>query len=481
MSPSACLQILATASALIFQDGASTAGYARSAWRVERGEMPRSNEVVVSDLIDYHRHSLPLPKAGEPVALDVRCLSSSTEAEGEAWLEVGIATTHGRERADLPPLALVLAVDCSGSMADDGKMETVHKGLRKLVERLRPEDRLGIVGWSDEAQVVLPLARVGDGGAARRAIEELQPTGRTNLEAGLRRAFELLRSDEGRPGTARRVILLTDGIANEGITDPEEILAGSRCFRERGLDLATIGVGADLNHELLTRLARGGHGLYHFVSDLRDLERVFVEDLQALVVPVASRVRLDVELPCGLRVDKVYGHPFERTRSGFTVRLDDLNGGMTQVVIARLDAGSPPAGELRVGARLSFEEAGRDGRRTCSDATTLRLDRCDDAPEIDPEVKKNVAIALLADALHEAACAAEEGSTVRARHLLDDALARVRGGRRNVEDEDLARIVELVRQARTAVAPRSDCDESRESVHQGRRRGACDDDRAAGR
>jgi Mg-chelatase subunit ChlD len=424
--------------------------------------------VEVADLIDYHHHSLPPPKAGETVALDVRCATASVAAGGATWLQIGISTARSHDVSERPPLALALAVDCSGSMADAGKMETVHAGLRRMVERLRPEDRLAIVAWSDEARLVLPLASVGDGVAARRAIEELAPSGSTNLEAGLACAFASLRDDDAhRAGAARRVILLTDGIANRGVTDPEEILRRARRAGECGIDLATVGVGADLNHDLLQRLARGGRGLYHFVSDRRDLAKVFVDDLQSLLLPVARRVRLDVVLPRGLRVDRVYGHDFEPTRAGFAVRLDDLNAGTTRVVLARLDAGSTPGPRVRIDATLAFDAVGGAVNAVRCESTTLRLDRCGDSdrdgPEtdsIDPEVTKNVTIALLADALHEAARAAAEGSPHRARRILDRALAVAPDRRRNGDpyrdDADVRRILGLVRSARTIVADRSD-------------------------
>ena len=473
MSPLTLLRLVTALSPCVVQEGRSTAGYARTAFRVERGEMPRSTEVVVADLIDYHHHSLPLPKAGEVVALDVRAASADVDADGEALVQFGIATARAHEAAELPPLALALAVDCSGSMADSGKMEMVHAGLRRLAERLRPDDRLAIVAWSDEARLVLPLARVGDGCALRRAIERLRPTGSTNLDAGLTCAFESLNDAELPPGTSRRVLLLTDGIANVGVTDPEQILSRSSRFRERGVDLATIGVGADLNDDLLRRLAHGGRGLYHFVSDQRDLEKVFVDDLQSLLVPVARRVRLDVTLPAGLRVAKVFGHPFEETRRGFRVALDDLNGGMTQVVIARLDVAACSKGCVVVDARLTFDEAGSGERCVAADGTTLRIgesrrDRDDERTEalaLDPEVRKNVTIALLADALHQAALADEAGEPRRAGRLLDAALGRVVGPDRDCgrgareEDADVARVAALVRGARAAVARRCDSGE----------------------
>src|SRR5262249_51491006 len=155
-----------------------------------------------------------------------------------------------------------------------------------------------------------------DGCEARARVRELAPRGSTNLYDGLMLGFRVAAGSEERgrategcdersgrepadlPDRARtrRVLLRTDGIANTGVTLPARIVADARPFEDSGIDLSTIGVGADLNDDLLRTLARGGRGLYHFVASGEDLEKVFVDDLQSLLAPVARHARLEVEL-----------------------------------------------------------------------------------------------------------------------------------------------------------------------------------------
>ena len=91
-----------------------------------------------------------------------------------------------------------------------------------------------------------------------------------------------------RKDATNRVILLTDGIANQGVVDPARIAAESREYNGQGIDLSTIGVGLDLNNDLLRTLARSGRGLYHFISDYKDINKVFVNEVQSLISSVAK-------------------------------------------------------------------------------------------------------------------------------------------------------------------------------------------------
>src|SRR4029078_7105241 len=118
------------------------------------------------------------------------------------------------------------------------------------------------------AQVLLPATVLGRGARHREAIGRIQPASSTNINAGLMLGYEETMRNFGR-GYTNRVILLTDGIANQGEQDPRRIAENSASYNRRGIELSTIGVGSDLDNDLLRTLARSGRGLYHFVADGR--------------------------------------------------------------------------------------------------------------------------------------------------------------------------------------------------------------------
>ena len=119
------------------------------------------------------------------------------------------------------------------------------------------------------------------------------------------------------------MILLTDGIANVGTTDPQKIAAESSEFNGQGVDLSTIGVGLELNNDLLRTLATRGRGLYHFVADYKDIDKVFVTEVQSLLSSVAKNVRLDVEVDPNLIVEKIYGYDPRFSRNNFSMNLEN--------------------------------------------------------------------------------------------------------------------------------------------------------------
>src|SRR5918911_4917824 len=126
-----------------------------------------------------------------------------------------------------------------------------------------------------------------------------------------------------RKDATNRVVLLTDGIANQGVTNPAQIAQDSLSFNDRGVDLSTIGVGLDLNKDLLRQLAKSGRGLFHFVADAQDIDKVFLKEVQSLVAPVASEPNLEVEYDHRLELAQVYGYEPERTPGGLKIKLDN--------------------------------------------------------------------------------------------------------------------------------------------------------------
>jgi Mg-chelatase subunit ChlD len=242
------------------------------------------DEVAVEEFVNYHKHRLPLPKVGQGVAMDTRWGNDEvSEFQREAVLQIGFTTAEVNERTDLQPLNLVFVIDHSGSMGAADKMSRVKASLQLMLGKLRADDIVSIVIFDDTAEVLFPAARIANGDELRRAIDSIRPDGSTNIHAGLMLGYKEATKNFRKDAT-NRVILLTDGIANQGVTDPKQIAAESSEFNGQGIDLSTIGVGLDLNNDLLRTLAVTGHGLYHFVSDEKDIEKVFVTEVQSLIM-----------------------------------------------------------------------------------------------------------------------------------------------------------------------------------------------------
>jgi Ca-activated chloride channel homolog len=420
-------------------------------------------EIVVEEFVNYHKHRLPLPKSGQAVAMDTRWGNwEISRSQREAVLQIGFTTAEVNERTDLRPLNLVFVIDKSGSMAGD-KMARVKDGLRAMIGKLRADDIVSIVAFDSGADVLQPARAVGYGQDLRRAIDCLETGGSTNLHGGLMLGYAEAKK-YFRAGATNRVILLTDGIANEGIVDPARIAAQSSEFNGQGIDLSTIGVGMDLNNDLLRTLAQSGRGLYHFISDYKDIDKVFVNEVQSLISSVAKKVEVRVEYGSGLQLEKIYGYQPRYGEGSVSIAIDDMNNGLTQVILAKFRADSVKSA-IPVKVRLKYF----DVRRKCvvEEVQEARLvpaenDSCELLTDV--EVKKNFTIAQLADSLFEMTGFARRGNYSQALNALDTSVTTAYRRYPNMEDNDIRFILDIVEGYRRDLKvyneysrPKSDC------------------------
>lgn len=424
------------------QDASSTAAAARTRYLAEAGVLPSSREVAVEEFVNYHRHQIGRPKAGEAVALDTRWGNDQMSGNGrEAVLQVGFSTALSNDRAQLRPLNMALVIDKSGSMAALDKLTRVKAALLTFVNQLRETDVLSITIFDSEAEVLMPARVIGDKESVRRLIRGIEPGSSTNIHAGLMLGYhEALKNY--RTNATNRVVLLTDGIANRGVTDPDRIAQDSLRFNDRGIDLTTIGVGLDLNKDLLRTLAKSGRGLFHFVADTEDITKVFVKEVQSLVSPVASEPNLEIEYDSSLELAQVYGYEPQSYRNGIRIKLDNMNSGMTQVVLLRFKLARKPPYHWRLPVRVRFTyydlEENRQVVKTEESFLTWRNGATSDMLR-DGEVGKNYTIALLAQAIRDMAAASEAHRYREAERLLTDAIAKSYQRYPHMEDEDVAR------------------------------------------
>src|SRR4051812_35911778 len=164
-----------TATSTLAQEGASSAAASRTRYLAETGLLPSSREVAVEEMVNYHRHQIGRPKAGEAVLLDARWGNNQAEAGREAVLQVGFSTALANDRQQLRPLNLALVIDKSGSMADADKLVKVKEALLTLVSQLRETDTLSIVVFDSEAQVLMPARTLNDKEAVKRLIRRIEP------------------------------------------------------------------------------------------------------------------------------------------------------------------------------------------------------------------------------------------------------------------------------------------------------------------
>jgi uncharacterized protein YegL len=243
------------------------------------------------------------------------------------------------------PVDLVVVVDRSGSMAGEKKMPLVQETLRRALPLLREEDHMGIVAFSDDAEMMLPLT--ADREAAKHAIDRLQPLGSTNLGAGVFRALDMLK--EKRKGSVCALAVLTDGLANAGLLRSN--LDAALKERNTPCVIHTFGYGADHDVAFLKQLADGHRGSYFFVEKPHEVGELFGLALGSVQSMWAEEAEL-VLVPSGWHaIKRVLGKQVSISQDGakWRVGLGSLLAEQTRRVVVEIALASKPSGSFLIG------------------------------------------------------------------------------------------------------------------------------------
>ncbi len=282
--------------------------------------------------------------------------------------EIRVAEAPAAQAPERAPLNLALVIDRSGSMAGE-KLATAKRAAISVLERLEERDRVALVVFDDRINTLQSAAPATAALKAQvqRALEGVQARANTALHEGWLTGCQAIAADEGDrvPGAVSRCFLLTDGLANVGITDPEQIAGEAAGIREHaGIGTSTFGIGADYDERLLAPLAVAGGGQFHHLRTAQEIANTFVGELGGMLAVAASQVRLEVEADPGVTADVVsqyWVRPGLDQQSRWTIGLGDLIGGEERHVVVRFhfpSQGSRSEQPLR--ARLVWSARGEE-------------------------------------------------------------------------------------------------------------------------
>jgi Ca-activated chloride channel homolog len=248
------------------------------------------------------------------------------------WL-VQAPAAAGTHRA---PLTIALVLDRSGSMAN-GKLAFVQQAACHVLDALDERDRVAVVAYDDQVMLVAPAAVLT---AERRteiktAVNALRPGGTTNLSGGWLEGCRAV-AERLEASGVNRVLLLTDGLANRGIIDVEELAVHANELRTRGVATSTFGVGLDFNEQLLTLLAERGGGHFYYIERPAQIPEVFRAELSELLAVVARESVLEIGVPRGVAMDVLGDLPHERHGERLRVFLGDMASGEQRTIYTRV-------------------------------------------------------------------------------------------------------------------------------------------------
>lgn len=325
---------------------------------------------------------------------------------------------------DRIPLNLSVVLDRSGSM-DGEPLRQAKAAATLLVGRLWPEDVVSVVAYDDVVETVAEAA-TGQEDVAER-IRSIETGGCTNLSGGWLRGRELV-AQKLREGGANRVLLLTDGRANVGLTDPEQLVGLCRAALDQGITTTTIGFGPHYDEVLLRRMAEGGGGSSYYIENPDQAPSVFAQEIEGLLSLSAQNLTVELRPASAARLSVIHHrYPSTNLEDGVRVDLGDLYARTPRRLLAEflVPASNPEAevmvAELVVTGQVLTAGGGLDRREI---RLPIRASLAA-GPKVDPEVRREVLLQDAARARNEAREARERGDYGAAGRRLDEAAAQL--------------------------------------------------------
>ena len=314
------------------------------------------------------------------------------------------------------PLDLAIVIDRSGSMSGR-PLEAAIESTARIINGLQNGDRVAVVAFDDTVQVISPLVEVREREELVRQVRSIRSGGSTALFDGWREGLNRLlpHVDKGR---IARVILLSDGQANHGLTDEQEIFRQVTKAAGEGVTTSTVGLGHGFNESLLSGMAQAGEGAANYGQTADDLDEAFEEQFSILSNAFLRQVRISVTGGSDVHarlVGERHGEGAGRSRNLGTLAWDSS---LIAVVELRPGAGAK-AGEL---AAVNVEALSKDGERVSFGPAILSIPEVSLAdlavlPE-SPEVRAAVSEALLSERIEAAEALVREGRTKEGREAL---------------------------------------------------------------
>jgi len=260
---------------------------------VDQKMLPPKESVRLEEYVNYFRYGYAQPKGDDPVAVDCE-LGECSWNKAHRLLRLGVQAKR-LEGDRLPPCNLTFLVDRSGSMNGNNGMEMLKSGLRMLVAKLRDEDHVSIVTYASGTEVLLRSTPGSDRALIAAAVDSLHASGGTYGSAGIQLAYEEAARNFDKKAN-NRVILVTDGDFNIGISSPRELEDFIASKRSSGIFLSVIGVGhGNYQDARMKKLANAGNGNYAYLDSVLEAKKVMMTEFGGTLFTVAKDVKVQIE------------------------------------------------------------------------------------------------------------------------------------------------------------------------------------------
>ena len=254
---------------------------------------PPKGSVRLEEFVNYFKYRYPQPNGDDPIAIACE-MGVCPWAPTHKLLRVGVQAREVPVEK-LPPCNLTFLIDVSGSMGGNGGFEMMKSGLKMLVGKLRPEDRVAIVTYADGTTVQLASTPGSEKDKIHAVVDGLRCGGCTYGAGGIQLAYEEAKKNFDKNAN-NRVILITDGDFNVGISDPKLLEEFIATKRESGIFLTVLGVGrGNYQDANMKKLSTAGNGNYAYLDSVLEAKKVMMNEFGGTLFTVAKDVKLQLE------------------------------------------------------------------------------------------------------------------------------------------------------------------------------------------
>jgi Ca-activated chloride channel family protein len=304
-----------------------TASYAIVRRKLHEGTMPPKESVRAEEFLNAFDYGYEGPSAqGEaPFAIHLAAAPSPYD-QGHTLVRIALKgkTVSAAERK---PVHLVYLVDTSGSMMSPDKIDLAKKSLHLMTDALHQGDTVALCTYAGSVSKVLDPTGVEKKQQIHAAIDQLTAGGSTAMASGIDLAYSLAHLTL-KKGDVNRVIVLSDGDANVGTSNWEDMYKMIAQYKDEGITLSTVGFGnGNYKDTTMEQLADKGDGNYSYIDDEKQAKHVFVDQLDGLLQVIARDVKVQVELdPEAVKSWRLIGYE-NRAVADKDFRNDKVDGG----------------------------------------------------------------------------------------------------------------------------------------------------------
>ncbi|MCW4023914.1 MAG: VWA domain-containing protein [Candidatus Bathyarchaeota archaeon] len=296
--------------------------------------------------------------------IDLKCivnrehLQSDSKALVYLAMDISPPEVSPNTPNDLQPVNLCIALDRSGSMKDENKIEQAKIATMQLIQELKPSDFVSLVTFSNREKVEVSSRSAADIYAFSNAINQINARGATDIYSALQAALnEVAQQRAVFPGQpVNRIILLTDGQPTSGKDKIEEFVTLCELIRKNDISVTTLGLGSDYNEQLLTTIASTTGGLWYHVTDPNNLPMLFNEELVEMKTVVMQKPELQIQPMSGAEIEDIHKvrpvldlvqNP-EIRQGKYILPLNDIVGGQPQNVVVKVMLPPRQDGKYRI-------------------------------------------------------------------------------------------------------------------------------------